>query len=136
VQRHQSAFPSPLVYPFCSFSLFSPSVSLNFPADIPLFFFCVSQFRSFLSPPSWFLSLGFPLRFLPFSLFFWPLLFLSFGSLFIGAGGAGSTLPRPIGAHAWGARLLHCHGADSGGQWRRRLRDTAALASHHEMGGV
>jgi len=66
------------------------------------------------------------------SLFFLP----PFGSLFIGAGGAGSTLPRPIAAHAWGAHRLLCHGADSGGQWRRRLRGTAALASHHEMGGI
>jgi hypothetical protein len=56
--------------------------------------------------------------------------------VFIEAGGAGSTLPHPIVAYAWGARRLLCHGADSGGQWRRRLRDTAALASHHEMGGV
>jgi hypothetical protein len=35
-----------------------------------------------------------------------------------------------------GARRLLCHGTDCGGQWRRCLRDTAALASHHEMGGV
>jgi hypothetical protein len=56
--------------------------------------------------------------------------------VFIEAGGAGSTLPHPIAAYAWGARRLLCHDADSGGQWRRRLRDTAALASHHEMGGV
>jgi hypothetical protein len=67
---------------------------------------------------------------------FLPLLFLPFGSLFIEAGEAGSTLPRPIAAHTWGARRLLCHGADSGGQWRHRLWGTAALASHHEMGGV
>jgi hypothetical protein len=56
--------------------------------------------------------------------------------VFIEAGGAGSTLPHPIAAHAWGARRLLCHSADTGGQWRRRLRDTTALTSHHKMGGV
>jgi hypothetical protein len=65
---------------------------------------------------------------LPFS----PPFFSPLGSLFIGAGGAGSTLPRPIAAHAWGARLLHCCGAGRGGQWRRRLRGTTSLSSHHE----
>jgi len=67
----------------------------------------------------------------PFSAVF-SLLLLPFGSLFIGAGGAGSTLPRPIAAHAWGARLLHCCGAGRGGQWRRRLRGTTSLSAHHE----
>ena len=135
LQRHQSAFPSLPVFPFYPFSSFSPTVSLGFRVDIPGFL--VSLFRLFLS-----LSVGFSLfRFLsPFaavlsSLFFLlaPPSFFCTRTVFIGAGGAGTTLPHPIAAHAWGARRLLCHGADSGGQWRRRLRDTAALASHHEM---
>ena len=56
--------------------------------------------------------------------------------VFIGAGGARSTLPRPIIARAWCARRLLCHGAGHGGQWRRCLWSTVARASHHEMGGV
>jgi len=104
VQRHQSAFSSPPVYPLCSFSPFSPSVSLSFPVDIPLFF-CVSQFRSFLSLPSRFLSHGPPLfcRLLSFlcfffSFFFPPSVFCT-RTVFIGAGGAGTTLPHPIAVH-------------------------------------
>ena len=113
--RDTNRCPLPLpVYPFYPFSSFSPTVSLGFPVDIPGFF-CVSQFRSFLSLRSWFLSLSFP----PFLPFYSPLI-LPFGSLFIGARGARSTLPRPIATHAWGARLLHCCGAGRGGQWRRR----------------
>ena len=65
MQRHQSVFVSLPVYPFCSFSSFSPLVSLSFQIDIP--FFCVSQFRSFLSLHSRFLSLGFPPFFCCFS---------------------------------------------------------------------
>ena len=122
MQRHQSAFPSLPVFPFYPFSSFSPTVSLGFLVDIPGFL--VSLFRLFLS-----LSL---FRFLsPFAVVLSPLL-LPFGSLFIGAGGAGSTLPRPIAAHAWGARLLHCCGVGRGGQWRRRLRGTTSLSAHHE----
>jgi len=134
LQRHQSAFPSLLVFPFYPFSSFSLTVSLGFLVNIPGFFgFSVS-----VVPLS--LSVGFSLfRFpspfaavLSFFLFFLASFFLSFGSLFIGAGGAGSTLPRPIAAHAWGARLLHCCGAGRGGQWRRPLRGTTSLSSHHE----
>jgi len=105
---------------------FSPFASLGLSVDIPGFRFLL--FRFLLSQHCWFPSLGFPPRFLPFP----PLLLLPFRSLFIGAGGAGSTLPRPIAAHAWGARLLHCYGAGRGGQWRRRLRGTASLSAHHE----
>jgi hypothetical protein len=126
----------------------------------PLFFFvsplsslsllCLSSSLPFsLSKTLMFLSFG--LSFLPqkrsdslsrspflFSvvLFFFPPFLFCIRVVFIEAGGAGSTLPHPIAAYAWGARRLLCHDADSGGQWRRRLRDTAALASHHEMGGV
>ena len=78
------------------------------------------------------LSLSLGLSF-PFSVFFF-LFYIR--AVFIGAGGAGSTLAHPIASHAWGARRLLCHGAGRGGQWRRRLRGTAALASHHEVGGV
>jgi len=100
---------------------FSPFASLGLSVDIPGFRFLL--FRFLLSQHSRFPSL--------FSAVF-SLLLLPFGSLFIGAGGAGSTLPRPIAAHAWGARLLHCCGAGRGGQWRRRLRGTASLSAHHE----
>jgi len=112
--------------PSALFSSFSPFASLGLSFDIPGFRFLL--FRFLLSQHCWFLSLGFPPRFLPFS----PPPLLPFGSLFIGAGGAGSTLPRPIAAHAWGARLLHCCGAGRGGQWRRRLRGTTSLSAHHE----
>jgi len=64
-----------------------------------------------------------------------PLSFFCLGSIYR-AGGAGSTLPRPIIACAWCARRLLCHGTSRGGQWRCCLRSTAARASHHEMGGV
>jgi len=83
VQRHRSAFPSPPVYPFCSFSSFSPFVSLSFLVDIPCF--CVSQFRSFLSLHSQFLSLSFP----PFLLFFSSFLLFSLlrsGGIYRGRG--------------------------------------------------
>jgi len=106
VQRHQSAFPSPLVYPFCSFSLFSPSVSLNFPADIPLFFLCFSVSVVSLSTQSVSLS-RFPPFFCRLLSFLCPLLFLFFSctrTVFIGAGGAGTTLPCPIAAHGVGSR--------------------------------
>jgi len=66
--RDTNRCPLPLpVYPFYPFSSFSPTVSLGFPVDIPGFF-CVSQFRSFLSLRSWFLSLSFP----PFSVVLFP----------------------------------------------------------------
>ena len=110
---------SPLLFPFLSRKPFCFSLSVS-----PFF---LKNDRT--------LSLGLPFFFLPFFSFFPPFLFC-IRVVFIEAGGAGSTLPHPIAAYAWGARRLLCHGADSGGQWRRRLRDTAALASHHEMGGV
>jgi len=112
---------------------------LRFPLSVsllisPVFgFYCFGSFS--LNTVGFSLSVSLPV-FCPFLFSFGLPYFLSFGSLFIGAGGAGSTLPRPIGARAWGARLLHCCGAGRGGQWRRRLRGTAALASHHEAGGV
>ena len=128
-------------------------VGVSFPAGLSLLFFffllpvCLSQFPSrypmflcfsvsvvSLSTQSVSLS-----QFPPFSAVF--LLFSSFflfcvRVVFIEVGGVGLILPHPIAAHAWGARRLLCHDADSGGQWRRRLWDTAALASHHEMGCV
>ena len=107
VQRHQSAFSSPPVYPFCSFSPFSPSASLSFPVDIPLFF-CVSQFRSFLSLPSRFLSHGPPLfrRLLSFLYFFFlsfpPLGLLHLDGIYRGRGSGND--PAPSHRCAWGAK--------------------------------
>ena len=134
VLRYQSVSSSPAGLSFLSFFFLLLDCLSQFPCQYPRLFF-VSQFRSFLSLHSRFLSLSFPF----FSAVFFSLASFSLfctRTVFIGAGGAGMTLPHPITAHAWGARRLLCHGADSGGQWRRRLRDTAALASHHEMGGV
>jgi len=119
-----------LFYPFFPSPRLFLSVSLSISSVFG--FYCFGRFSLNTIGLSLSLSLGFPPRFLSFL----PLLFLPFKSLFIEAGEAGSTLPRPIAAHTWGARRLLCHGADSGGQWRHRLRGTAALASHHEMGGV
>jgi len=100
VLRHQSAFPSLLVFPFYPF-LPSPRLSLSVSLSISLVFWFLCFGCSSLSR-SVSLSFGFSPRLLSFSPSFFPPLFLSFGSLFIGAGGAGSTLPRPIGARAWG----------------------------------
>jgi len=100
VQRHQSAFSSPPVYPFCSFSPFSSSVSLSFPVDIPLFFVFLSFDCFSLYPVGFSLSVS-PI-FLPsslFSLLFFPPLVFCTRTVFIGAGGAGTTLPRPIAVH-------------------------------------
>jgi len=73
--RDTNRCPLPLlVYPFYPFSSFSPTVSLGFPVNILGFF--VSQFRSFLSLRSRFLSLSSPL-FLPFLSFSPPTLHLS-----------------------------------------------------------
>ena len=128
----------PVGFSFLSFFFLLPDCLSRFPCRYPRFFWFLCFGCSSLSLGR-FLSLSVSLPVCCRSLLFSFLLaspFLSFGSLFIGAGGAGSTLPRPIGARAWGARLLHCCGAGRGGQWRRRLRGTAALASHHEAGGV
>jgi len=87
---------SPPVYPFYPSSSFSLTVSLGFPVDIPGFFVFLSFSRFSLSISPLFLSFSssFPLSFFlfPFLFFVWV--------VFIGAGGAGSTLPRPIIARA------------------------------------
>jgi len=82
---------------FFLFILFLPSPRLSLSVSLSISpVFLVSLFRLFLSlSRSVCLSFGFSPRLLSFS----PLL-LPFGSLFIGAGGAGSTLPRPIAARA------------------------------------
>ena len=106
----------------------------QFPSQYPLFL-CFSISIVSLSTLLVSLSLYFPLIFCHYPSFplpFFPLVWV----VFIGAGGARSILPRPIVARAWCARCLLFPSADSGGQCRRRLRGTAALASHHEMGGV
>ena len=95
----------------------------------------ISPVFVFLSFGRFSLSLGFPPIFYCFSSFplpFFPLVWV----VFIRERGARLTLPRPIAARAWCARCLLFPGADSGGQWRRSLRGTAALASHHEMCGI
>ena len=53
-------------------------------------------------------------------------------AVFIGAGGAGSTLPRPIIYMGCEAAAPPCHGTGWDVQWGRRLQDTAPLFSHHE----
>jgi hypothetical protein len=110
-------------YPFYPFSSFSPTVSLSLRVDIPGFFWFLLS-RSVSLSLGWFLS--------PFAAVFFLFFFSCVRVVFIGAGGAGSTLPRPIAAHAWGARLLHRCGAGWGGQWWRRLQGTTSLLSHHE----
>ena len=92
--------------------------------------------RFSLNTISFSLSLGFPIVFFVIFPLFLSLFFPLVWVVFIGAGGARLTQPRPIAARAWCARCLLFLGADSGGQWSRRLRGTAALTSHHEMGGV
>jgi len=90
--------------------LSSPRLSLSISQSIFPCFFCVSQFRSFLSLPSRFLSLCFPpfscrlLSFLGLFPFFPFFFFCCTQTVFIGAGGAGTTLPRPIAAHGVGSR--------------------------------
>ena len=122
----------PVGFSFLSFFFLLPDCLSRFPCRYPRFFgFSVS-----VVPLS--LSVGFSLfRFLsPFAAVLSSFFLAPLWLVFIGAGGAGSTLPCPIIAHAWCTRRLFCHGAGCGGQWRRCLRSTAARASHHEMGGV
>jgi len=117
----------PVGFSFLSFFFLLPDCLSRFPCRYPRFF----GFSVPVVPLS--LSVGFSLfRFLSSFAAVLSSFLLPFGSLFIGTGGAGSTLPRPIAAHAWGTRLLHCCGAGRGGQWRRRLWGTASLSSHHE----
>jgi len=125
----------PAGFSFLSFFFLLPNCLSRFPCRYPRFFWFLCFGCSSLSLSVGFSLFRFPSPFaavLSFFLFFLASFFLSFGSLFIRAGGAGSTLPRPIAAHAWGARLLHCCGTGRGGQWRRRLRGTASLSSHHK----
>jgi len=135
VQRHQSAFPSPLVYPFCSFSLFAPSVSLNFPADIPLFFLCFSVSVVSLSTQSVSLS-PFPPFFLPSSLFSRPFSFFSFFFLLLHSDGIyrgrGSwNDPAPSHRCAWGGKpplyLVTAPAATSNGDVACRTRPLCIL---------
>ena len=100
--------------PSVLFFFLLPSVSLGLPIDI-VDFFKVS-IVSVPSLPKLLVSLSLSLpslfcRFLPFPFFLLD------------------TIYR-------GARCLLCHGVDSDGQWRRRLRGATALASHHETGDV
>ena len=115
VQWHQSAFPSPLVYPFCSFPLFSPSVSLNFPSRYSPFFVFLSFGRLCLYPVGFSLSVS--LLFLqnkntsssPSLSSFFLLLLSCTPSVFIGRGSEGHPA-LPSHGRAWwqhGGRLLH-----------------------------
>ena len=108
----------------------SPCLSLSISQSISHVFVFLSFGRFSLNTIGFSLS-RFPSRFLPFFLFSSPFFPPGLGGIYRGRGSA-----RPIATLAWCARCLLFPGTDNGGQWRRRLRGTAALASHHEMGGV
>jgi hypothetical protein len=81
--------------PSVLFSSFSPFASLGLSVDILGFQFRLLRFL--LSQHYRFLSLGFPPCFLSFFPVFPPCVRV----VLIGAGGAGSSLPRPIAACMW-----------------------------------
>ena len=135
-----------------SFSLFGSFLQVRFPKVLPplvsFFFLFLPRFRSLL--PSFLQKIYPPLPpyFVFFSFLLFSFLFSSPFSLenplfrssflfciravFIGAGGAGSTLPRPIIYMGCEAAAPPCHGTGWDVQWGRRLQDTAPLFSHHE----
>jgi len=123
--------PLPVCF-FCPLFFLLPVCLSRSPCQYP---YCFGPFS--LNTIGLSLSLGPPSCFLQF--FF-------LGSLFIGAGGAGLTLPRPIAAHAWGARLLLWHDAGRGANggvacgarllWHLIMRQVASGFSFNRARGI
>ena len=121
----------PAGFSFLSFFFLLPDCLSWFPCRYPWFF----GFSISVVPLS--LSVGFSLfRFLsPFAavlsffLFFWPPSpFFCTRTVFIGAGGAGTTLPRPIICMGCEVAAPSCHGTGWDVQWAGRLQGTASLS--------